>query len=65
MTNDSRKTDEGNLAEEMRLFGDELFKLGKSAFNKGRAFSIDALRRARQTVEKAREELEKSGAAKK
>jgi hypothetical protein len=52
---------EGKIADELRLLGDSLFQLGKIAFNKSRAFSLDALRRARAAVEKAAEELEKTG----
>jgi len=52
---------EGRIADELRLLGDSLFQLGKIAFSKGRAFSLEALRRARANVEKAAEELEKAG----
>jgi hypothetical protein len=52
---------EGKIADEMRLLGDSLFHLGKLAFSKGRAFSLEALRRTRAAVEKAAEELEKTG----
>ncbi|HWC65404.1 MAG TPA: hypothetical protein VG777_04915 [Thermoanaerobaculia bacterium] len=52
---------DGKIADEMRLLGDSLFQLGKIAFSRGRAFSIDALRKARAAVEKAAEELEKTG----
>ncbi len=52
---------EGKIADEMRLLGDSLFQLGKIALSKGRAFSIDALRKTRAAVEKAAEELEKAG----
>jgi hypothetical protein len=52
---------EGKIADEMRLLGESLFQLGRIAFSKGRAFSLDALRRARATVEKAAEDLEKTG----
>jgi len=52
---------EGKIADELRLLGESLFQFGKIAFSKGRAFSIDALRKARATVEKAAEELEKTG----
>jgi hypothetical protein len=52
---------EGKIADEMRLLGESLFQLGKIAFTKGRAFSLDALRRARAAVDKASEELDKTG----
>jgi len=52
---------EGKIADEMRLLGDSLFQLGKIAFSRGRAFSLEALRRTRAAVEKAAEELEKTG----
>jgi len=52
---------EGGIADEMRRLGDSLFQLGKIAFSKGRAFSIDALRKTRAAVEKAAEDLEKTG----
>ena len=52
---------EGRIADEMRLLGDALFQLGKIAFSKGKAFSIDALRKTRAAVEKAAEDLEKAG----
>jgi hypothetical protein len=52
---------EESLAEELRLLGDSLFQFGRTAFEKSRAFSIDAMRKARSSVDKAREDLEKSG----
>ncbi len=52
---------EGKIADELRLLGESLFQLGKIAFTKGRAFSLDALRRARATVDKAADELDKTG----
>jgi hypothetical protein len=58
---DDKERNEGKIADEMRLLGESLFQLGRIAFSKGRAFSIDALRKARAAVEKAAEELEKTG----
>jgi len=52
---------EGKIADELRMLGDSLFQLGKIAFAKGRVLSLDALRRARAAVEKATEELDKTG----
>jgi len=52
---------EGKIADELRLLGESLFQLGKIAFTKGRAFSLDALRRARAAVDKATDELDKTG----
>lgn len=61
MDQESENRGEGKIADEMRLLGESLFHLGKIAFNKSRAFSLDALRRTRAAVEKAAEELEKAG----
>ena len=58
---DDKERNEGKIADEMRLLGESLFQLGRIAFSKGRAFSIDALRKARAAVEKAAEDLEKTG----
>jgi hypothetical protein len=58
---DREDRNDGKIADEMRLLGESLFQLGRIAFSKGRAFSIDALRKARAAVEKAAEELEKTG----
>jgi hypothetical protein len=52
---------EGKIADELRLLGESLFQLGRIAFTRGRAFSLDTLRRTRAAVEKAAEELEKTG----
>ena len=53
--------DEGKLTDEMRQLGDSIFQLGRTAFQKGRVLSIGALKRARQTIDSARDELEKAG----
>jgi hypothetical protein len=47
------------VAEELRALGQAVASLARAAFRSGRALSVEALRGARQIVDRAREEIEK------
>jgi hypothetical protein len=47
------------VAEELRALGQAVAALGRAAFRSGRVLSVEALRGARQIVDRAREEIEK------
>jgi hypothetical protein len=48
------------VAEELRLLGESLFALGRTAFEKSRRLSIDSMRKARTAVDNVRDDLEKT-----
>lgn len=53
------------VAEELRVLGQSLAALGRSAFRGGRVLSVELLRAVRGVVDRARQEIERLTAERK